>query len=335
MALSLLETFRTLAAFSPPRGSLKDAPWETYVDWAIGQGLAPLASYNLEYRLMGADAPEWARDRLLSVYQGSVNDNVMKLVNFKRSVTDLQGRKIVVLGGAAFADSLYPHIAFRPVLDIQLLLAPQDLEGLTGFLGQSEFKTAPVLAEQTGATRVLNDGRTPVLLHTSLLGKGYEAPERALFERAAPMRVYGPSLYRLELEDAVVAQCLEHAEAGYNVPMLSFVDLRELILGAPHVSGPYSRQVDSGKIQERAKLWRMERALYTSLGIVEGLFPETREVVQSLKPPLRRASRELLDRLVVGPVTQLKAVRPKRGAERLRRLLAGGRQVLRPLESTS
>ncbi|HEX8536565.1 MAG TPA: hypothetical protein VF664_03820, partial [Cystobacter sp.] len=86
MAISLLDTIRVLASFDPPRGSLRGAPWEEYVEWAIAHGLAPLASYNLQYRLPGVDAPEWVRDRLLSVYSGSVNDNVMKLVNFKRCV---------------------------------------------------------------------------------------------------------------------------------------------------------------------------------------------------------------------------------------------------------
>ena len=132
MAPSLLDTFRVLASFSPGRTSLRGAPWEEYVDWAIGQGLAPLAAYNLEYRLGGGNAPEWVRDRLLSIYQGSVNDNVMKLVNFKRAVDELEGRRIVLLGGASYAESLYPHVAFRPVLDLDLLLPASDLDGLAG-----------------------------------------------------------------------------------------------------------------------------------------------------------------------------------------------------------
>ena len=44
MAPSLLETFRVLSSFEPPRGKLRGAPWEAYVDWAISQGLAPLAA---------------------------------------------------------------------------------------------------------------------------------------------------------------------------------------------------------------------------------------------------------------------------------------------------
>src|SRR3954467_6765364 len=121
MPATLTEMFRALSSFTPSRVDLRGAPWETYVDWAIAQGLAPLAAYNLEYRLGGGGAPEWVRDRLLSVYQGALHDNVMKLVNFRRATGDVEGQRWVVMGGASFAEALYPHVAFRPVLEIQLL----------------------------------------------------------------------------------------------------------------------------------------------------------------------------------------------------------------------
>ncbi len=182
-----VEIFRRLASFSPGAQSLAGAPWETYVDWAIANGLAALAAYNLEYRLAGGDAPEWARDRLLSVYQGTANDNVMKLVNFKRVVDDLEGRKVVVLGGASFAEALYPHIAFRPVIDISLLLPAADLDGFTGFLAQGQFKPAAENVRPPGAARSLTDGRTPIHLFTGLFGPGFEAEDRALLDRALPL----------------------------------------------------------------------------------------------------------------------------------------------------
>jgi len=318
---SLLDTFRVLASFSPPRISLRGAPWEEYVDWSIGQGLAPLAAYNLEYRLGGGDAPEWARDRLLSVYQGSLNDNVMKLVNFKRAVDELEGRRIVLLGAASYAESLYPHVAFRPVLDLDLLLPAVDLDGLAGFLGQSEFK--PVASHPR--LRILSDGRTQITLHGGLLGPGFEDEDRALLDRALPVRAFGPSFFRLAAEDALLASILEQAHAGYSVPTITFVDLRELILGAPSVQGAYSRPLDLAQVRARAERWRIQRAVYASTRIVAALFPQTAPTVDSLAQDLRPTSRALLDGLVVSPLAQLGRMRETRGAERLRRLLTGGR----------
>ncbi len=322
MAPSLLDLFRTLASFDPPRGSLRGAPWEEYVDWAISQGLAPLAAYNLEYRLTGSGAPEWARDRLMSIYAGSVNDNVMKLVNFKRAVDALEGRKLLLLGGASFAESLYPHVGFRPVLDIQLLLRKVDVEGFTGFLSHHDFQP-----EQgdfgSGAMRVLSDGRTALFLYADVLGAERRAEVQGLFERAKPMRAFGPSIFRPDLEDALLLECLEHARRGYEVPLLHFVDLRELVSGATSMGGVYSRPLDVPALLERAKAWRLERALYTSLAITERLFPEVAPAVAPALPPLRRATRELLDRLVVGPVATPGRKSEFRGSDRLRRLLTG------------
>ena len=321
MAPSLLDTFRILASFSPARASLLGAPWDEYVDWAISQGLGPLAAYNLEYRLGGGSAPEWAKDRLLSVYQGSLNDNVMKLVNFKRAVDELQGRRIVLLGAASYAESLYPHVAFRPVLDLDLLLPASDLDGLAGFLAQSEFK----LVASHPRLRILSDGRTQITLHGGLLGPGFESEDRELLDRALPVRAFGPSFFRLAAEDALLASILEQAHAGYSIPTITFVDLRELVLGAPSMQGAYSRPLALAQVRERARRWRLQRAVYASTRIVAALFPETGSLVESLTHDLRPATRALLDGLVVAPLAQLGRMRETRGAERLRRLLTGGR----------
>lgn len=322
MAPSLLDTFRVLSSFDPPKGSLRDAPWEEYVDWAIAQGLAPLAAYNLEYRLAGADSPEWARDRLLSIYSGSVNDNVMKLVNLKQIIDELEGRKLLVMGAAAFAEAIYPHVGFRPVLDIQMLVRRVDVEGFSGYLSQHHFK--PEKDEsQSGAARVLSDGRTAIYLFADVLGPERREEVQGIFDRAKPWKVYGPSIFRPDLEDMVLLLALEHARQGYQVPWLSFVDLRELVTGSTSMGSVYSRPLDIAALKERAKAWRLERALYTSLSIIERLFPETAATVEAARPPLRRATRELLNRLVVEPVSVPGSRGVLRGADRLRRLLTG------------
>jgi hypothetical protein len=315
----LLHVFRTLTSFSPPRGSLASAPWEAYVDWAIAQGLGPLSAYNLEYRLAGADAPEWARDRLLSVYQGSLNDNVMKLVQFKRALDDLEGRKVILWGGASFADALYPHVAFRPVLEVRLLVSSDDAAAVEAHLLSAQLR--PEKSAAAGPVRILSDGRTQVWLVSRMLPQG---GDRALFERALPWRVYGSSGYRLELEDALLVHVLELARAGFDVPWIELVDLRELLLGAPSLGGPYSRAPNLDVVFSRARSLRLDRALYVAGRIVEQLFPDAAAPARALQPTLSSTTRRLLERWVVSPVTELGKLRVARGAERLRKLLAGG-----------
>ena len=107
--------------------------------------------------------------------------------------------------------------------------------------------------------------------------------------------------------------------------MITFVDLRELFLGAPSMQGAYSHPIDLAQVRKRATRWRLQRAVYASTRIVAELFPETAATADTLAPELRQATRSLLDGLVVAPLARLGRMRETRGAERLRRLLTGGR----------
>ncbi len=323
MSVPLLELFRVLSSFDPKRQSLKDAPWEEYVDWAIAHGLAPLAAYNLEYRLTGAGAPNWARERLLSVYQGTLNDNVLKLVNLKRALDELEGRRVVMFGAASTAEALYPHVAFRPVIDIELWVRPEEVDAFANFLRGHEFKPSDQ-AGPPGVGRVLSDERTTLYLYADLLGARRKEHQQALLARALPLKVYGASVFRPDLEDAILLAALLQAREGYEVPVISFVDLRELLLGSPSTGNAYSRPVDFELLLRRAGEWRVERALYASVSIVERLFPWAAEAASRARPALPRATRAILDRVVVDPWSRLGAMQQVRGSDRLRRLLTGG-----------
>lgn len=323
MPLSLQELVRTLASFAPARTDLSQAPWEAYVDWALGQGLAPLAAYNIEYRLGQSGTPQWARDRLLSVYQGGLNDNVMKLVNFKQVMSDLEGRRVVLFGAAVFAEALYPHVAFRPVGELRLFVAAADAEPLTGFLSKEGFKPAkPEGGDALGAQQALSDGRTQVLIHTALFGN--EAFDRAALDRAQAFKVMGPSIFRLAPEDALLAVAALQRNAGFEVPCIEWVDVRELVLGAPSVGGRWARLLEGPLVLERAAAVGLERALWTTLTCAQRLFPEIENAVAPLLPSLSVPAREMLLRAVVNPVTELGRTQAIRGADMLRQALAGG-----------
>jgi hypothetical protein len=306
----MLDMFRTLSSFAPARADLRRAPWDDYVEWAVVNGLAPLAAYNLEYRLAGAGAPEHARDRLLGIYQGLLNDNVMKLVNFKRSIDGLEGRRVALVGAAAFAESLYPHVAFRPVAEIRLLVRPGDVHALAGFLKNSEFKPAPPPeGEMLKPELVVSDTRTAILIHGTLTPDPKE--DAAMLARAEPVKVYGPSMFRLTQEDALLAQVLMAARAGFDVAFIEWVDLRELVLGAP----------DLAAIRERAVTWKLERALYAAMQVVAKLFPEAAERAAKISPELSLPVRKVLDVSVVEPTVIVGRTTTSVSGETLRELL--------------
>ncbi len=306
----MLDMFRTLCSFAPARVDLRRAPWDDYVEWAVVNGLAPLAAYNLEYRLAGAGAPEHARDRLLGIYQGLLNDNVMKLVNFKRSIDGLEGRRVALVGAAAFAESLYPHVAFRPVAEIRLLVRPGDVQALAGFLKNSEFKPAPPPeGEMLKPELVVSDTRTAILIHGTLTPDPKE--DAVMLSRAEPVKVYGPSMFRLTMEDALLAQVLMAARAGFDVAFIEWVDLRELVMGA----------ADLVAIRERAVTWKLERALYAAMQVLAKLFPEAAERAGKISPELSLPVRKVLEVSVVEPTVIVGRMTTSVSGETLRELL--------------
>lgn len=332
---SFVELFRTLSSFAPSRVDLREAPWEAYVDWAIANGLAPLAAYNLEYRLGPSGSPEWARDRLLSIFQGTANDNVMKLVGFRNTVELLEGRRLVLMGAASFVESLYPHVAFRPVVELEVLVAPREVAPCVGFLARTGFVPGDQREGEGGvagggatlargrrqgpSVTELSDSRTSLLVHGGLTGDGAE--DEGLLRRALPVRVLGPSVFRLDLEDAILALVLRLGRAAFERPMIELVDLRELLKGAPGLGGDYSRPLDAEALLRRASVWGVERTLWTALALAARLFPELEAEVARASPPLARPTRELLERLVVAPLADLGRAERYRGEELVRRAL--------------
>ncbi len=319
MPASFLDLVRTLSSFSPARVPLADAPWDTFVEWAIANGLAPMAAYNLEYRLGRVGAPQFARDRFLSIYTGTINDNVMKLVGFKASVSGLEGRKLTMVGAASFAEALYPNVAFRPVIDLDVFLPRRDLDPFAAFLRRAEYQ--PEAQQPKEGELVLSDGRTTLTLVSSLTGD--PAEDEGLMRRALPMKVYGPSIFRLELEDALLVHVLRLARAGFERPFIELVDLRELIQGAPGTGGAYSRPVDPQALLQRAAVWKVERPLWAALTLIARLFPETEGHVKAALPALSFPVRELLERLLVNPLADLGRGTRFSGEEAVRQVLAG------------
>ena len=192
---------------------------------------------------------------------------------------------------------------------------------MTTWLRRSEFKVEPGVVDAFGAAKVLSDTRTQIFLHGGLLAD--KAQNDALIGRTVPMKPFGPSARRLDLEDALLVQVLLMSRMGFDVPMLDFIDLRELCLGAPSMGGVYSRELDAAAVLARAKTWKLERALWCALGVVEKLWPETAVSVARARPELSFPVREVLERLVVNPLSEVGRTQGVKGEEALRSLLAG------------
>jgi hypothetical protein len=305
----LLEALRALTAFDPPE-TLPPCDLEELVDVLDAHGLAPLASYQLETRRIGASVPAWFRERLLPLYQGVVNDNVFKLLTLKGALRSVDV-PVVLLEGAAYVDWIYPHLAFRPIGEVRLAVRGADGARFAERLaeeGFAEARTGP-----GGHTAALGDGRIEIRIQEGLVAGRPE--DHGLFERREPFPAMGRTAARPAAEDALLVTVADLALCGLHGPLTASVDLRE-ILAMPALRD--GARIAS--IRERAARAGLSRALHGACALVSHFFPAASERAGALTPALGRAERMAVD-VLVESAKDPSRLRLVRGAEPAARLV--------------
>lgn len=307
--MPLLEALRALTAFDPPE-TLPPCDLVELADVLDAHGLAPLASYLLESRRIGASVPPWFRERLLPVYQGIVNDNVFKLVTLKGALRGVDV-PVVLLEGAAYVDWIYPHLAFRPIGDIRLAVRGADGGRFVAQVAEHGFTQAS--AGPGGHTAVLGDGRIQIRIQEGLVSGRPE--DHGLFERREAFLAIGRTVARPAAEDALLASVADLALAGLHAPLTCYLDLREL-LALP----PLQDAARLASARERAAGAGLSRALHGACALVSYFFPAAAERARALSPALGRAERTAVDGLVDSAKDPAR-LRLLRGAEAAARLV--------------
>jgi Uncharacterised nucleotidyltransferase len=302
--LALLDALRALTSFTPPP-ALPDCGLALLADVLEAHGLAPLASYQLESTRLGAGIPDAFRERLLSSYQGVVTDNVLKLVTLRGALRELEGLPVVLLDAAAYVDWLYPHMAFRPVVDVRAAMraedAPRFAEAMKGRLDL-------VRTENGGRTALFSDGKVTFAFQEGLFsGAPADVP---LFERSRPYRAFGPSAARPSAEDALLSTVGEQALLGLLAPLVTYVDVRELLrLG-----------LDAEYVRARATALGLSRALFGATLLAAHFFPDVADAAAAVRPGLGFAERVAVERVVEAAKDPAR-LRHVRGADAAARLV--------------
>ena len=280
--MPLLDAIRVLAAFEPPR-DLPPCDLDDLANVLEAHGLAPMASYHVESRPLGAGLPARFRERLLTNYTGIVNDNVFKLVTLKGALRELKDVRTVLLGAAATVDWLYPHLAFRPFGELRLAVRGEDGARFAAGLG-GELR--PVSTGAGGHTAVFSDGRIELRIQEGLVeGAGEDA---GVFERAVPFRAVGPGAARPAPEDALLLAVADQALEGLHAQLITYVDVRELV----------RLELDPAALRARAEAAGLSRALWGSLTLTGWYFPEVSERALALRPELGAAERKAVEAVV-------------------------------------
>ncbi len=311
--MALLDALRALTEFEPP-GELPPCDPAELADVLEAHGLAALASYQIESRRIGARLPLALRERLLTLYQGIVNDNAFRMLTLRGLLREMPDVAVVLLGGAAYVDWIYPHLAFRPISDLRLGVRGEDgprfMEGAlrSGFRATG---TGP-----SGHTATFSDGRIEIAIQEGLVeGSGADL---GLFERQRPYPALGPRAARPAPEDALLATVADQAALGLFAPLYTFVDLRELLRLDP--------PLDALALADRSAEAGLRRALYGAMRLVVHFFPSVSERASALLPAISGAERIAVE-AVVEAAKDPARLRLVRGGEAAARLVVGPRHA--------
>lgn len=300
----LLPAIRALASFDPP-AELPPCDLDALQPVLIAHGLAPLASYHIEHTRLAVGLPDAFREALLAVFQGTVNDNVLKLVTLRNVLKDAPGVPVVLLDGASYVDWLYPHMAWRPVSDLRLAVRGADGPA---FAAATAAGLRLERTEHDGRVAIFSDGHIEVTLQEGLWPGGAE--DAPLFERAVPYKAFGPRAGRPAPEEALLCAAGDLGQAGLWAPLLRYLDFRELLrLGA-----------DAGHVKARAAALGLSRALYGACALTAWFFPEVAAEADRLRPALGPVERAALEP-VIDAARDPARLRHLRGTDRAARLL--------------
>ena len=155
---------------------------------------------------------------------------------------------------------------------------------------------------------VFTNEKATVSIQEGLWPSGPE--DGPLYARATPYPVFGPSAFRPSTEDALHGAVAEQALLGLHAPLVTFVDLRELL----------ARPLDASYVLGRAASLRLERALHGAMLLVAHYFPETEGAAAPLRPALGLAERLAVERVVEAAKDPAR-LRSLRGADAAARLV--------------
>lgn len=172
------------------------------------------------------------------------------------------GVPVALFKGIAYAGTLYPDPAERPMTDVDLLVAPHDADRAFAAitrLGYWHAGPANQRAPRTHAITLKRRGAA-IDLHRGPMQLGRAAiPHEAVLARARPA-AHLPGALRLDPVDETLYHLAHMIRSDLHVPLLSFIDTARLLAG---LGG------DRRPLLDRASAWRLGRPVRAVLSVVD------------------------------------------------------------------
>ena len=249
---------------------------EAFIKLVLENTLAPLLFWKMDH------PSEWQRDeierfqqklsasskdRLKSAFQRSWLSSLVR-ERFLKSLTtlfDSEGIHFTLYKGISTCREFYPDKATRPMADLDLLIAPKDLDLTVTLLKKEGLEC---WSETHGYERGFRDPSTQISLDLHFhVNWPYQSAidSEHLIERGEVDKLSGYRMFPLveQVILHILHQC-KHAFLFPYVRLSSFVELREMVL-------LLLNRWD--EVEALAKKWELETALWYGLWLLDKLYP--------------------------------------------------------------
>ncbi len=257
--------------------------WDLLLNQAEAHGLAPLLSRHLQEAKIEPPKDALRSLRLLCLRHRQSNSLIVKGLQYLIALLESDEIPSLVLKGAALSQTLYPEIGLRPMRDIDLLLAKEDVEHAQRYLQKNGFVPSSALIPDDHYHLVplhLNiDGfNVCIELHHELYPDippySKARPFTDLYQNSSTFACDGITVHTLSLEDM-----LDHLfHHGFHTPLIQ--EPFKLISMADIVSLVEEKvdEIDWNKIN------RQMPELFNALPSFHYVSPFTKRVLEKIPP---------------------------------------------------
>lgn len=315
--------------------------WTYIIETAQQHGIAPLLYYNLS-EIADKRVPEKVVGYLRKLYNGNVARNILVYDALSKVLNAFEhdGIDVIVLKGAALAETIYRDIGLRPFSDVDILVRESDLQSAKKQLPELGYRldeeVSPEKYNEEFGCDLYYIGKVNILeIHWDILRKTksdrYTRVEiEKIWERAVPAKIAGVDTFMMSPEDMLLHFCVHLPKHRYN-RLIWLCDVLELI---------EQTDIDWEYVVETAEKYRTKAYMYYGLHFTDVLLgceiPE--EVLNELKPPwlervvLNTVLKDVLstDRKIMPIFNLMKILLIDRKRDRIRYLVA---YLFPPVES--
>lgn len=246
-----------------------EADWRALAGAAIHQGIAPYLHVRLTSKRLACHLPDDVVQTLRDEYLRISVENlkIYRELDIVLRCLGRQGIPVMLLKGVHLARFLYPQQAARPMVDIDILVRPSDLDVATDVLLKAgEFeRSESVLSPETRALdrheTLISRSRIAVEIHRSVVAAHSDATmaTKAVWERAGLASLDGVETWVMTLEDLLLHVC-SHA-AHQHAFCLGMIFLCDIAVILEHSGG----MLDWDELATRAESWNAARGLWLTL----------------------------------------------------------------------